>query len=333
MRKYFYLTLKKIVTFLSLSLSGRGLERGVCLFFCLSSFFAQAQPLYSSSNVFLNKTLASSALAGYSGNAESFVSYRRIYNGLKSPYDAKYVSFQTGLGANNGLYAHVYDESYGVFKKTNMQVSFGQRVQLSQDVIIGVGADVNAVNTKIDLDNMLLENYNDPLVQNMNGSNSFQIDMGLGAFTDIKGWLLSISANNLRGKGEQYTYNRSFTGLLSKKLKLSHNIEYDITAVASASKSYKTDVFLNNRFIYHQDYWLNVGVKSGNNISLGAGLVIKKRYALNYSYNMLLQSTSIGKLNTHEIVVGFLIKRNHKTTNRNISIFNQSTEFEGNWTR
>ncbi|MBN1951203.1 MAG: type IX secretion system membrane protein PorP/SprF [Bacteroidales bacterium] len=285
---------------------------------CVLKVSSQTDPLYT--QFMTNPFLINPALAGtypyYQVIANSRLQWTVLpdppVNNVLSMYGPT-VSKPMGFG---GFIAH---ETWGLTSKTTLMASYAYNYNLAEDLKIAMGLSVGILQFKIEG----TEKYGewDPVYQGQTFTD-FAPDASVGVYLYSTTYHVGLASTHLFGNrlniGEEAD---TVTGLsrLSRNFYIHGGYKYFInqemaiepTVILRQSPATPMQVDINVRYWYGKRKWENtkiwagVSFRSQDAINILAGVTIKRKIEIGYSYDIGINKLRTFHYGSHELMFGF----------------------------
>ncbi|HEC42590.1 MAG TPA: type IX secretion system membrane protein PorP/SprF [Bacteroides sp.] len=296
--------------------------------------FAQQKPLMSQYT--LNKYVINPALAGATGYTNINFTARQMYSGFQNSPRSFLISANTRLLGdihilkrqrvernssrasrikNIGLGGIIFNDRNGIMNRTGMQLTYGYHINFDGNYQLSFGLSLTGYQFKIDDQNALILDPDDPLLQN-NKTTFFVPDANTGIYFSGYGLYAGLSITELFGSSiklganqfESYESMRHFYLMGGYKWAASKQIFLEPSFLARGTID-RVELDLSAKLYYQKIYWLGFTYRTNETIVIMAGLSIQEFY-LGYAYDASLGAIQTYGGSSHEIIVGMRIGEN-----------------------
>ncbi|WP_412465564.1 type IX secretion system membrane protein PorP/SprF [Pedobacter sp. KLB.chiD] len=318
------------------------------IFVCLS-LHAQQRPQYS--QYLLNSYLLNPALSGIENYTDVKIGYRHQWAGLQESPRTAFVSAHWALGneylwsnalsfenngndprsrsytqnytaspAHHGLGFVAVSDHAGQLANTTFDVSYAYHLQLNNQLNLSVGIAGGINRAAIDINALLLENPNDPALNNaadvrilpdlsaglwLYGANFFS---GLSV-QQVLPQKLNFSGDERYQKGKQVPHTFLHTGY---KFYLVEDLNITPSVLVKYVPNVPFSFDLNVKMGFKDRIWIGAGYRKQDALNLMAGFNISHLINLSYSYDVTTSTLNQASKGSHEIVLGLLLNNVYK---------------------
>jgi type IX secretion system PorP/SprF family membrane protein len=297
--------------------------------------FAQQLPLYS--HYLYNKFLINPAVAGSDGYTSLNLTARKQWVGL--PGSPQTFSFsvqtrilkhrlsvkttkdnQTFLRPENdgkvGLGASVFSNQSGLIQRTGFQVSYAYHIWLQRMTQLSLGLSFTGTYFRINEKELLLEDQNDPLLNDNLRRGIFIPDASFGVYVLNHLFNMGFSVNQLFGASAKigntaysnYKLYRHYYLFGSYNFEKGKDIELRPNVLIMLSEQQNPVVSplveFGMSFIYNQSFWAGLSYRTSGAIIANAGVKYKNMY-IGYAFDFTLQEIQRITYGTHELNIAW----------------------------
>jgi type IX secretion system PorP/SprF family membrane protein len=289
----------------------------IAILLCFSGFsFSQE---FSSSQLYqFNRFAISPAYAGFNGNIEGFISYNQQMVGIAGAPVKQGIDFNGPFDEKMGLGISIAAEQTGNFRHFKIAPTYSYKLKLKRKRILSFGINALIYRNQLEITKVKSQGF-DPLLQNTDALNTTLFDVGFGILYNYKNFSTGISIPGIIGKNG--SYDGASTEYTRSRIYLFH-VAYPFV--------YKDDFYIDPMFIletnennigeslcwktsclvrYKQKIWAGFSYRSGSIIGLITGIAVNDNIVLNYSYDFGSSEITGASAGSHEVSIGFLIKR------------------------
>jgi type IX secretion system PorP/SprF family membrane protein len=286
---------------------------------------AQQMPMFGTYNY--NKMLITPSAAGMDQKFGANLSSRLQFAGFEQAPVSNALSVDYGPeGKKFGVGLMVYSDQLGLSKTTGVQGNYAYRVQLTNDLELGLGLGLAFDQWTFDTYSMRPEDYNDPALFNANQQvNAFRGDAGLHikwnelfvSFAVPKAYAsdLSYIGDTTIGNTVEVSQLRHMLTYASYEIPLKDG-KYSVTPSVLLRMAEGVDMQydVNLGFEYTDKAYAMLAYRQGYAASIGAGVILNTRTRLGYSYDFPINNFSTYKVGSHEFYLAWRLKDKAKTT-------------------
>ncbi len=284
----------------------------------MAALSATAQETYFRGLNYADRFSVSPAFAGFNGNDEAFVSYRRNMLGIEgAPKNLKLDVNGDIMNQNAGYGIDITSEKAGNFTNLAASISYAYHIQISDDINLSLAVSPTILRSSYNLGKATTFGaQTDPVFQNEAGLSATAFDAGVSLMFNYAG--LYVSANMPRTICGDMKFNN---GIYNSDRVLNSEISYALPAgnftiepIADISYAFKggLDYKATLAAKYNQRAWLTVSYSSQYWVGVGAGLATGSRVVVGYLYETGNSTVASNCSGNHEIYVGFCISKNQK---------------------
>lgn len=304
------------------------------LIFNVLMYSTQAQQLPFDNQYIINKFALSPAYAGYTQNTELFLGFRQNWIGVKGAPQKQMLNINMPVKEKNlGLGMIINNEKMGNFSNFYFLPTIAYHQRISNDLSVNFGINAEIYRTQYNF-SLATSGTIDPVVQKLQALMGTTFNAGAGLMIQFKGLHLGVSVPrtinskviyNSENPDHAFTLSRHYLAHISYYQKINQNFSIEpVVVIRSTDQSpllYEGGITAK----FADRLWTNIGYRKGNDFLISAGAAISPYIAINYSYEF--SNSGIVQLSsgTHEISIGFLLK---KTKNQNppLTIFTLKDE-------
>lgn len=284
-----------------------------------------AQQLQTSSMFELQGMLHNPAVAGVNKFGSIGTTYRAMWDGIDGgPQTATVFGSAYLPSVKLGLGGYVYSDKTGPTKRTGVQMAYAYHVPLQNEASFSIGLEARAQQFSIDKAKLQSSLGADPVLAG--ADNRFKFDAGFGlAFTSKKFQVGASVSQLIQSKLDFYTVNSSGSaaalpspteeGKLYRHYYLHSNYKWDVDGTTTIIPNVLF-IYLPNaplefqggaRVEHNELFWWGVALRARQSWMLSAGVHIKKKFTIGYSfdmYNAPLSQFDKGA-NAHEVLLRY----------------------------
>jgi type IX secretion system PorP/SprF family membrane protein len=305
------------------------------------SSFGQQRPQYT--QYIFNNYLLNPALSGIENYTDFKAGYRKQWSGIEGapqttfasahwslgndylwknplsmpekgddPMSDNYMQNYTASPAHHGMGATVVLDKAGPISRLDANLTYAYHLQLSGTLNLSVGATVGITRIGLNVNELSLENPNDPALNNTITS-QVKPDLGMGVWLYGARFFAGASVQQILPQKLAFTSDPNYNSgkevphaFLTAGYKLF--IDEDISAIPSVMIKYvnptPVSVDANLKIAFKDRFWIGGSYRYNDSYSAIAGLNISKLINLTYSYDFTTSQLNKVSYGSHEIVLG-----------------------------
>lgn len=284
----------------------------------MASLSATAQETYFRGLNYADRFSVAPAFAGFNGNDEAFLSYRRNMLGFEgAPKNMKVDVNGDIMNQSAGYGIDITSEKSGNFTNLTASISYAYHIKFSDEASLSLAVSPTVLRSSFNLAKATTFGaQTDPVFQNEAGLSATAFDAGVSLMFNYTGLYFSVNmprtiCGDMKYSNGIYNNDRVINGELSYALPTGKFIIEPIADISYAVKGgldYKASIAAK----YNQRAWLTVSYSSQYWVGIGSGLATGSRVAIGYLYETGNSTVASNCSGTHEIYVGFCISKNQK---------------------
>lgn len=310
---------------------------------CLISLAVEAQQIAQFTQYYINPYIINPAASGLTKTISVDLGFRKQWMGIQDSPQTIYGTIHSQIGFDKrdktlddfnpnkdfiyssplnsvGVNKHVvgasiYNDQIGPFRETNVMASYAVHIRFALETMLSFGVSAGYSNFGIYSSKILLlqqddSRYEDFLTKNANQS---LFDLNAGIVFYAKRFQLGISSMHLVGNKIKladisslskygrhwFIYGMYTIPFQSSKISLEPHFMFQMMKHAPLSMN------LGARIHIDRKYWVNLGYRLQDAISIGAGLNFGNFVRLGYSYDIAIGKVQRVSNMVHEITLGF----------------------------
>ncbi len=288
-----------------------------CLLVCGMAGFAQPPALYSLN--FENRFVYNPARAGFNGNPELYLMYRKQWVDFNGAPETRAGSFDMGF-KKGGFGLYIFNDIAGAFNTWGGNVSYAYHLNFKEDVhrlSIGLSAGINDYNFDREEAIESGANISDPLLQGDRGA-SFEGSAGVHyAFT--KGNLLNLSvgfsalsifATDLKFHNDASTVfipDRTYLATISNRFRLFEDkFIVEPIFIMRFPEAFNYQIEPGVKLGYKDWVWLSAFYRYNYGVILAGGFKVHDAVKIGYAYDLALNDIQDYQNGTHEVMLGII---------------------------
>lgn len=311
--------------------------------------YAQQRPQYT--QYLLNSYLLNPALSGIENYTDIKLGYRQQWAGLQDAPKTAFISAHWALGdeylwanalsfetdgndprsrsytqnytaspAHHGLGFLAVSDKAGQLSTTTFDISYAYHLQLNNQLNLSLGVAGGISRVAIDINALLLENPQDPALNNAANARLFP-DLSVGTWLyganffsglsiqQVLPQKLSFSGDEQYNTGKQVAHvflNSGYKFYLAEDLNITPSVLFKYIPHVPIS------VDLNVKMGFKDRIWIGAGYRKQDALNMMAGFNINHLFNLSYSYDVTTSTLNQASKGSHEIVLGLLLNNVYK---------------------
>jgi len=311
--------------------------------------YAQQRPQYT--QYLLNSYLLNPALSGIENYTDVKLGYRQQWAGLQDAPKTAFISAHWALGdeylwanalsfetdgndprsrsytqnytaspAHHGLGFLAVSDKAGQLSTTTFDISYAYHLQLNNQLNLSLGVAGGISRVAIDINALLLENPQDPALNNAANARLFP-DLSVGTWLyganffsglsiqQVLPQKLSFSGDEQYNTGKQVAHvflNGGYKFYLAEDLNITPSVLFKYIPHVPIS------VDLNVKMGFKDRIWIGAGYRKQDALNMMAGFNINHLFNLSYSYDVTTSTLNQASKGSHEIVLGLLLNNVYK---------------------
>lgn len=294
---------------------------------------ALAQQKLQMSQYMLNQYILNPAVGGTSDFFEANAGYRLQWAGLEGAPRTFYVSLQGPIAKapehynyrkkkqyHHGLGFYAASDKTGLLSRTMVYGSYAYNMPITKKIRLSTGLFLGFQQHRIEGSKVIMDGYDPSLPAS--DINVMVPDVSLGSWLYSKEFYVGISANQMLRNRIDYRVNNPGAADIGRlkyhyfltggvKVPFAHNEwEWIPSLLVKAVSPAPLSVDLNSKFRYKKMYWAGMSYRTERAVALLVGLTVAKQFHFGYSYDFSFSDLADYHANSHEIVLGYSIRRN-----------------------
>ena len=289
------------------------------LSFFVASIFGFSQQLVGYSNFLMNDYYFNPAIAGSKKAHKANISYRNQWVGFDGAPVLLMGNFM-GSYKNEGKIgygASVISERKGITDNTAIYLNYAHHFKLSEKIKLGLGIRPGYMQHRVRLYNAIIaDSGDDVLTGTVYSANAIDVNAGfhvysqkffvMGSFQRLLGQQIQFTSYN-RSLAFHYNtiagYNYQFQNSKKKKMEIQPSV------MVRYVRPLPIQITGMLRFTYENKFWGGLLYRSDDAIGIMAGMKIKERLDVGYSFDYTISNLSNYQSGSHEIMLSFVISR------------------------
>jgi type IX secretion system PorP/SprF family membrane protein len=280
----------------------------------LVSFMAiNAQMQATFTNFLMNEYYYNPAIAGSKNVHTANMSYRNQWTGFDNAPTTLMGNFNGSI-KNKGKHGYgisIISDRLGLMQNTGVYLNYAYHVNLGEKLRLGVGVQPGYVQYRIKLyDARIVDAADAVLTGNIYAANALDLNSGLHLYSNK--FFFMASVHQILGKSIEFTsFNSSlamhYVGIMGYKFeneKSKWSFQPSVLARQMGPFPLQWNAML--KVTYDKKYWGGMVYRSNDAAAICAGMRLKDRYEVGYSFDYSLSGISQYQNGTHEITLSFV---------------------------
>jgi type IX secretion system PorP/SprF family membrane protein len=274
----------------------------------------QMQATYS--NFLLNEYYFNPAISGSRDVHTANMSYRNQWTGFEDAPTTLMGNFNGSI-KNQGKHGYgvsLVSDRMGLMQNTGVYLNYAYHIKLGDKLKLGLGMQPGYVQYRIRLyDARIVDAGDDILTGNIYAANAVDLNSGIHLYS--KKFFFMASVHQLLGQSIEFTsfnssLNQHFVGIVgytfeNEKTKLAIQPALLIRHMGPFPTQWNAML----RATYDKKYWGGLVYRSNDAAAICAGIQLKERYTVGYSFDYSLSRISQYQNGTHEITLSFITSK------------------------
>jgi len=282
--------------------------------FQLVSFTAiNAQMQATFTNFLMNEYYYNPAIAGSKNVHTANMSYRNQWTGFDDAPTTLMGNFNGSI-KNKGKHGYgvsIISDRLGLMQNTGVYLNYAYHVNLGEKLRLGVGVQPGYVQYRIKLyDARIVDAADAVLTGNIYAANALDLNSGLHLYS--KKFFFMASVHQILGNSIEFTsFNSSlqmqYVAIMGYKFeKDKSKWSFQPSMLARQSEVFPLQWNAMLKVTYDKKYWGGMVYRSNDAAAICAGMRLKDRYEVGYSFDYSLSGISQYQNGTHEIMLSFV---------------------------
>ncbi|MGF1586062.1 MAG: type IX secretion system membrane protein PorP/SprF [Bacteroidales bacterium] len=290
-----------------------------------TSFTSNSQQLPLISQYMMNSFLLNPAVAGNDGLSSINLTAREQWLGFENSPRTVAISGQTRLlrgtpgrgrssrrslfsrSGNVGLGGYVFNDRNGLIDRTGIQGTYAYHIHMDQSQL-SFGISATAFQLKLDENNILLNNDNDPLL-NSSKNALFVPDVNLGVYFNNPNYFIGVSTAQLLQSAlkfgndgfKDYKMLRHYYLMTGYGFFFDNGFTIEPSIMVQATMDSQIQVDINTRVYYRDEYWGGISYRTSGAVVMMGGVKVDKFY-FGYAFDYTLSSIRKHSYGSHEFM-------------------------------
>lgn len=262
-------------------------------------------------NYLLNAYAYNPAVAGSKSNALATINYRNQWTGFEDAPKTYMISLHSPLGKQKKTAAGalISSDNTGLLSRTSGYLTFAYHIKLNKNYKLGFGVSVGMVQYRIKLyDAKVADSGDDLLTGNLLSNNVFDSNGGLYLYSDKLFFGLSAyqyMGNKITWKDSKSNLSQHFYATLGYTFKVSKNFSVQPSVLAKFNAPLPLQPEFSLRGLYKNLFWIGGSYRMNDAASVMAGVIVKERLTIGYSYDIPTSKIRTYTSGSHEVVIAY----------------------------
>ncbi len=300
---------------------------------CCMTKTVQSQQIILDNQYYVNPFSLSPAFAGFNGNTEAFLSYRRNWVGIPGAPQKANISMQMPIKEHSGAGLNIINQTSGNFQHFSALLCYAYHTELTSDIWLSFGIGLELYKNQIDLSKVKSQT-NDPYLINQQMLTGTTFDATASFLCYVKGLIAGITVPRTIGMEAYYRKENEETFSLSRlySVHLSYpiavNSDITLSPMVKAITTQNSPVFyeVDATINFKKQIWGGATYRKDNAIGIHIGGALDHKFIMQYNYEFGIKGIASLSSGTHELTLGYLIRDNAKTPA--LTVFGKAIKIE-----
>ena len=301
----------------------------IIIVFFTSYQFANSQQISVDNQYIVNKYSLSPAYAGINDATEIYVGHRQNWSGFQSAPRKSGINLNTPISAKSGFGGLMTYNQAGIFNTITTQLSFAQKVNLSEKSFLSFGLSAGVSNYYIGYSYKGTETQSDPVLANSQSIQTTRPEASFGILYSINKFNFGIALPRLLDSKTRTNdksivlSNRQYRVHISNQFNLGRNWQAEPFVVVNKTDNSKLMYDVAAIFKFKEQIWAGATYRANNAIGISAGINYNN-FIFNYTYEFSGKGMGSYSSGSHEITIGYKLDKKGKKK----SVLNQGNPYE-----
>lgn len=220
---------------------------------------------------------------------------------VNAVYDFKWNKINSGIGIN-----YLYDQ-LGFEKNNEINLNYSYQMNFKKDRILSSGVSFGLLKKSIDFSKFIPLNPNDPLLANSIKKDYF-FNINVGFVFKTPHFLLGFSTTQINKTDSEilpFKNSRHYYLACSYNAMIRENFNFRPSILVKSDLA-STQYDFNLITIYKKRVWAGFAYRITDAVAFMAGIDIKGKYRIGYSYDYTISKIANYSKGSHEIVLAFM---------------------------
>lgn len=312
---------------------------------CASPVLAQKKPQYS--QYVFNNYLINPAIAGIEQFADIKMGYRNQWSGIDGAPQTYYTSFHMGIFpkstkmhranqvrgddyknqnlfnpanvAHHGIGGYAFADRIGAFERYQLHAGYAYHIPLNDKLTLSAGATAGITRFSLNTDKITLNDAIDPAIYG-DSYNNIRPNVALGLWLYSSKFYLGVSVDDLLTNDFQFGNldnlntgsNRHFLVTAAYEFRTSPDISFRPSFLMKWLSPTAPVTDVNMMVGFYDRVFAGASYRNTSDLILLCRFALSPVLDIGYSYDFTQTDLNIFTLGTHELLIGFRIKNQHK---------------------
>lgn len=222
---------------------------------------------------------------------------------ISAVYDYRLTKINSGIGIN------YFNDQMGFEKNNKININYSYQIRLKKGGILSAGIAVGVLQKTIDYSKFIFPSQTpDPLFPNSKVTDNM-LNINLGAMYKTPRFLLGFSVTQLNEKeSEKLNFKNAKHCFLTCSYDISIGQRFDLKpGIYLKSDLSATQLDINLVTRYNEMYWAGLTYRMSDAIAVMAGIDIKRKYRIGYSYDYTTSAIKNHSSGSHEVILSLML--------------------------
>lgn len=304
-------------------------------FLCLITFFVCltnvtiAQQISVDNQYIVNKYSLSPAYAGINDATEIYAGHRQNWSGFQAAPRKSGINLNTPISAKSGFGGLMTYNQAGIFNTITTQLSFAQKVNLSEKSLLSFGLSAGVSNYYIGYSYKGSETQADPVLMNSQSIQTTSPELSFGILYRINKFNIGIALPRLldsKTKNNDKNIvlsNRQYRVHISNQFNIGRSWQAEPFVVINKTDNSKLMYDVAAIFKFKEQIWAGATYRANSAIGISAGINYNN-FIFNYTYEFSSKGIGSYSSGSHEITIGYRLDKKGKKK----SVLNPGNPYE-----
>lgn len=284
----------------------------IMIFLFASVTVVKAQQFPLTTQYLFNPYALNPAMAGYYGNPELFLNFRKDWTGITgSPRTFRANGFGNIHKKTMWLGGEIYSDKADVLNRFKLNLSYSYILQVQNEQYLYFGVWTTFYQNSVNLDGLSGVDPNDPLLVNQTKLNGSAFNAGFGINYNWRELNIGFAFPTLFGTHDEYVSDlnfkmqREFLFHVSNMFRLNDKWQLQAYSVFRKTKNQPLNFEVSLMPVYLQRFWGGLLYRNGGVLALNVGGLVYRGFVFNYSYEIGVGGINSRSGGSHEISIGY----------------------------
>jgi type IX secretion system PorP/SprF family membrane protein len=297
----------------------------ICMF--VLTGFAQQRPQYT--QYMINPFLLNPAVSGTEDYTDIRAGYRKQWAGFQGAPSTMYLSSHTNIGKNlvtnnrsrhkkngfHGIGGIVTNDAIGPTTTTTASLAYSYHMKVSKKVFVSLGLMGGFNQFTVDPSKFIANNNNDGSIIGQSKIGMGDLTAGVWVYSDkfFAGASMAQLAPSIAftKSSEQMNYSltKHYFIMAGYRIPLSYDLSLIPSFIIKATDPAPLSFDLNAKIRYKDFLWAGLSYRNKNAVAGMVGIIINNMFDVSYSYDYVTNDIRHYTGGSHEIVVGYRLRK------------------------